>query len=169
MELNRLSAELEKTLTDNLNLYDEMEKALDEECLALKAYSLTQLDVAIKRKMEVASKLRLIEETRNAMVAKIAGRLGTLPAQISLKELAEEVGGEVKARLLTLRSRMRQIVQTVTEKNDFNRGVISKLMNLNAAAAANLKELLNPESTYEKGGFTPVSAFKAGQVVSRTY
>jgi flagellar biosynthesis/type III secretory pathway chaperone len=169
MELNRLSAELEKTLTDNLKLYDEMGKALDEECEALKAYSLTRLDAAIKRKMEVASKLRLIEEARNAMVSKISGRLGTPPAQISLKGLADQVGGEVRTRLLTLRSRMRQIVQTVTEKNDFNRGVISKLMNLNAASAANLKELINPESTYEKGGFTPVSAFKPGQVVSRTY
>lgn len=169
MEINRLSAELEKTLTDNLRLYDEMGEALDEEFLALKAYSLPRLSTAIKRKMEASSRLRLIEETRNGIVSMIAGRLGTAPAQMSLRRLAEEMGGEDKTRLLSLRSRLNDVVKTVTEKNEFNRGFIEKLMSLNAAVAVNLKELLNPESTYEKGGFTPVSAFKPGQVVSRTY
>lgn len=169
MEINRLSAELEKTLSDNLRLYDEMGKTLDEEFLALKAYSLPRLSEAIKRKMEISSKLRLIEEARNRTVSGIAGKLGVPPAQMSLKRLAEEMGGEDKTRLLSLRSRLNDTVKTVTGKNEFNRGFIEKLMSLNSAVAVNLKELLNPESTYEKGGFTPVSAFKPGQVVSRTY
>lgn len=169
MELNRLSAELEKTLTDNLKLYDEMGKALDEEFEALRIASLPRLDEAIKRKMAVASKLKLIEETRSAMVSKIAENMGKPPADMTLKLLAGEVGGATGTSLLSLRSRLNEAIRKVTEKNEFNRGFIEKLMSLNATVATNLRELLNPESTYEKGGFTPVAAFKPGQVVSRTY
>lgn len=169
MELNRLSGELEKTLTDNLKLYDEMAKALDEEFEALRIASLPRLDAAIKRKMLVASKLKLIEETRSGMVAKIAENMGKSPADMTLKLLADEMGGAAKTSLLSLRSRLNEVIKKVTEKNEFNRGFIEKIMSLNAAVATNLRELLNPESTYEKGGFTPVAAFKPGQVVSRTY
>lgn len=169
MELDELSGELEKKLTDNLKIYDDMGKALDEEFEALRIASLPRLDAAIKRKMLVASRLKLIEETRSAMVSKIAARLGISPADMSLRMLADELGGETRTRLLSLRSRLNDIVQAVSEKNEFNRGFIRQLMSLNTGAANNLRELLNPESTYEKGGFTPVAAFKPGQVVSRTY
>lgn len=169
MELNRLSGELEKALTDNLKVYDEMGKALEEEFAALKAYSLPRLEAAIKWKMLVSSKLKLIEETRNAMVSKIADKLGMSRAELSLRMLAGKMGGDLETRLLSLRSRLNEAVKNVSEKNDFNRGFIEKLMSLNSASAVHLRELLNPESTYAKGGFTPVAAFKPGQVVSRTY
>jgi hypothetical protein len=169
MDLNRLSDELEKTLTDNLKLYDEMGKALEEEFTALKAYSLPRLDAAIKWKMLVSSKLKLIEETRNAKVSKVAGKLGMSRAELSLKMLAEKMGGDIETRLLSLRSRLNEAVKNVSEKNDFNRGFIEKLMSVNSASAVHLRELLIPEATYVKGGFTPVTAFKPGQVVSRTY
>lgn len=169
MELNRMSGELEKTLTDNLNLYDEMEMALEEEFQALRAYSLPRLDAAIKRKMLIASKLQLVEVARNTMVAKIADRLGMSRAESSLRMLAEKMGGDVETRLLSLRSRLTGAVKKVSEQNDFNRGFIQRLMSLNSASAIHLKELLNPDSTYAKGGVTPVAAFKPGQVVSRTY
>lgn len=169
MELNRLSGELEKTLTDNLNLYDEMDKALEEEFQALRAYSLPRLDAAIKQKMQVASKLQLIEDTRNKMVSRVAGKLGMSRDELSLKMLAEKLGGDIGTRLLSLRSRLTEAVKTVSEKNNFNRGFIERLMSLNSASAVHLRELLNPESTYARGGFTPVAAFKPGQVVSRTY
>lgn len=169
MELNRLSGELEKTLTDNLKLYDEMGKALDEELVSLKAYSLPRLDSAIKWKMLISSKLSLIEKTRNAMVSKIADKLGMSRAELSLKMLAENMGGEVEARLLSLRLLLNEAIKNVTEKNDFNRVFIEKLMSVNSASAVHLRELLTPESTYAKCGSTHVTAFKPGQVVSRTY
>lgn len=169
MELNRLVAELEKTLDDNLDLYHEMGKSLDEELQALKAYSLPQLDSAIKKKMGISAKLKLIEETRNGMVSRIAVALGIPQAEMSLKKLAEKMGGATESRLISLRSRMSEVIAAVSGQNEFNKNYIEKLMSLNAAAAANLKELMTPESTYQKGGFTPVTAFKPGQVVSRTY
>ncbi|MBI5816297.1 MAG: flagellar protein FlgN [Nitrospinae bacterium] len=167
MELKELTDSLDNLVRRNIKLYTEMESALHDELEALKAHSLDKLDTAIQKKMEVVSRLKMIEDSRIKMVQAIAKRLGLSPEQITLSKLAEVAGAGLKEKIVELKTRLKEKVDSVTEKNEFNRGFIEKLMKLNYAAAANLQELLAPESTYHKGSTVRV-ALKPGKVVSRT-
>lgn len=167
MELSELIESLDNLVRRNIKLYTEMESALHDELEALKAHSLDNLDTAIKRKMDIVSRLKLIEDSRIKMVQAIAKRIGLCPEEITLSKVAESAGLGLKDKILELKNRLKEKVASVTEKNDFNRGFIDKLMKLNYAAAANLQELLAPESTYHRGSTVRV-ALKPGKVVSRT-
>ncbi|MBI4666865.1 MAG: flagellar protein FlgN [Nitrospinae bacterium] len=168
MEISGLIEELESILSLNIKLYNQMETALEEEFSALKTHSIGQLDGAIKRKLSLAANLRAVEDARLKVIEKISKALGVPVKHIRIRDLAERTGGEAKARLMAIREDLNTATARVTEKNDLNRGFIEKLVTLNASAASNLKELIAPESTYERTGPAAIS-FKPGQVVSRTF
>ncbi len=166
MKLNRLLKKLEDVIKVNIALYDEMVVALEVERESLKSHSLDGVSEAVKRKTEIAYKIKSLEIDRLNVLQLLSKETGVRQSQLSLKGLADVVSGELRLGLLTLRSRLRESVGKVTELNLFNRGLIDRLMSVNYGAASHLNHLLQPGSTYEKAG--PVSSpFKPGQVLSR--
>ena len=168
MELGKQIAELETIIQRNISLYSEMESALEEELAALESDSLASLDTAIKRKMDVVARLKLIEDSRVKMVYSIAEKSGVSPEEITLSRLAEKAGS-LKDKILGLKDMLRDKVKSVTDKNDYNRGFIEKLMRINHSMAANLQELITPESTYGRKLIVASAPLKPGKVVSRTF
>lgn len=161
--LDRLIPLLER----NGGLYERMIDLLDEETEALKQADLAPLEGVVARKNDVASSLMALESERLTLLASLAEAMEVDPSSVTLRSLAASHPKREKA-LLALRDRMNKQVATVAEKNDFNRGLISKLMGINAEAAAHLHALSQHDASYSRGAKASSSPLPAGKVVRRT-
>jgi len=166
MELKEQIISLEIILNKNIELYLNLKKELEAEMAALKAHSFPDIEVSVKQKLKITHEIKTLEGSRLKALSLLSEKTGIPAKDMSLSKLAGLIGGEIALRLMELKTRLRNVVESVTEMNTFNQGVIERLMKINYDSAAYLKELIEPEKTYEKSGSTGLS-LKAGQVVSR--
>ena len=157
--------ELEKTLSVNIDLYDEMKQELEAERDALKRRSMADLERVVSRKSALALRIKMLDESRLRTIEALADRMKASASELTLSVLSDRLGGAMKARLLALRERLRASVESVTAMNEFNRGLIEKSMVINYQAASRLQQLVQPEPTYEKKG-APGARLGSGGVVN---
>ncbi len=167
VRIEKLLDRLVTLMERNGDLYDQMIALLDEETASLKEADLTRLERTVEKKNGVASSLMALESDRLNTLTTLAKEMGVETTTVTLRSLAAAHPKREKA-LLALRERMNTQVAVVAEKNDFNRGLIAKLMSLNAEAAANLHALSQHDSVYGKGAKTSSTPLPAGKVVRRT-
>ncbi len=166
MELKEQIISLEAILNKNIVLYGNLKKELESEMEALKAHSFPDIEASVKQKLKITHEIKTLEGTRLRALEQLSEKTDIPAKEMSLSRLAGLIGGEIGLRLMELKNRLRNVIESVTEMNTFNQGVIERLMKINYDSAAYLKELIEPEKTYEKSGSTGIS-LKAGQVVSR--
>ncbi|VAX16872.1 hypothetical protein MNBD_NITROSPINAE02-1560 [hydrothermal vent metagenome] len=167
MKQDKLLQKLEVALTHNIRFYNEMAEELAIERVALKAHSLKDLETSIRRKARITHKIQTLEGERLSILEDLAKITGRPASKLTLLWLAENFGGPLKDRLLKLRVWLREIVDRIADMNLFNRGLIEQLIKVNYSSAEKLHDLIQPGSTYIKGGMDP-NKLKPGQVVSQT-
>ncbi|MBF0170574.1 MAG: flagellar protein FlgN [Nitrospinae bacterium] len=161
--VGKLLALLEK----NGGRYDRMIALLDGETDALKRHDLAAIEQGVAQKNEVTAHLMSLERERVDLIGALAKETGADPASVTLRSLAAAHPKREK-NLLTLRDRMNRLVAAVAQKNEFNRGLIAKLMTINTEAATNLHALTQHDSVYGRGAAASPAPFAAGKVVRRT-
>ncbi len=167
MKPEKLLEKLEVALTHNIRFYNEMAEELEIEREALKAHSLKDLESSIRRKTRITNKIQTLEQERLGILDDLSKTTGRPASKLTLLWLAENFGGSLKDRLLKLRIWLREIVERIADMNLFNRSLIEQLIIVNYNSAEKLHELIEPGSTYIKGGMDPNKP-KPGQVVSQT-
>lgn len=167
-DIKDLAARLADTLALNVDLYGGMEKALEAERDAIKRHSFGDLDAAVRSKAAVAAKIKALDSARLRLLRRISEKTGTPEGELTITGISELLAGEAGARLLDLRVLLRDKVESVSRMNEFNRGLIERLMRLNYQAALKLQELAAPESTYARNGAAD-GKLKTGRVVSRKF
>ncbi|MGK7345392.1 MAG: flagellar export chaperone FlgN [Candidatus Nitrospinota bacterium M3_3B_026] len=167
-DIKNLASELADTLALNVDLYGGMEKALEAERAAIKNHSLDDLDAAVRSKTGVAARIKALDSARLGLLRRISEKTGTPEDELTIAGISDFLAGETRARLLDLRVLLRGKVESVTKMNEFNRGLLERLMRLNYQAALKLQELAAPESTYARNGASN-GKLKPGRVVNRKF
>lgn len=170
MSLTKRINDLTDILARNIDLYEELAAELEKEREACKMSSLGKINESLKRKETIILKIRSIEEARQRVVDGLGAQTG-LGSVLTISRLMEIADDSAKSRLSSLRTRLAAAIEKVNELNNFNRGLIERLMSINYNAASYLQNLIEPQQTYGKAGGRlsgKTSPFKTGKVVHQT-
>ncbi len=113
---------IENILKEQVNTYKILHDLLGRERKCLLNIDAEELEEISKEKDTLVMRLRLLEEERRRLTAKIAGDRG-LGAEINLKELAGITGNNV---FTGLRSTLVSLIQSIEEMNKFNSILIDR-------------------------------------------
>ncbi len=113
---------VESILKEQVNTYKTLHDLLARERECLLNIDAEKLEEISKEKDTIVMRLRLLEDERRRLIAKIAGERG-LSAEINLRELAGITGNNVFS---DLRSTLLSLLQGIEEMNRFNSILIDR-------------------------------------------
>ncbi len=159
---------IERVIERNVALYEEMLSTLKLETEALKAHSIKELQALVESKNSVTARITNLESDRIDILKQASQALGIEISDITITKISEYAPPEQSGRLLALGERLKNLTLEVSRMNEFNRGIIEKLLRLNHESAINLQEFLNPTAGYAKKGMS-TPPLKSGSVVRKTF
>jgi Trp operon repressor len=74
-----------------------------------------------KEKENLVLKIRILEQSRQALLEKIAEKMGVSPAELNLSNLEKRIKQPFVSTLRTLRSNLSAILQSIHDVNEENR------------------------------------------------
>ncbi|MBI5178045.1 MAG: flagellar protein FlgN [Nitrospinae bacterium] len=163
--VNQLAGLLEQ----NAQLYEQMCVKAEEEARAIQTADFARLDELLKERENLALKLRLLDENRKSLVAKIAQSIGKRGEEITLGWLADIQANEtVKAGLLAAKDRLVAASEKAKDLSDFNRRLIGRAMTTIRESLRFASVLIGQPDTYSNGR-TVAGRMPSGMMVTKAY
>jgi hypothetical protein len=139
-------------LEGETDLYRSLLSILRQEKKAVVLSNLKELNESSKEKENVILKIRILEEQRSQLSAKIADALGYSGQMLTLHKIADMVEKPYSTRLRYNQSVLSMLVQSLQEVNNTNKTLILHSLELVRGSLTLFSNLVNPNSVYFRTG-----------------
>jgi len=119
-ELEFLVIDLTELMGMEFDIYRSLLSLLQEERSAFVDGSVEDLIQTCKKKDNLILKIRIVEQSREAILEKLANRMGLSRNELTLSNLEQRLKQPFATHLQTLRSNLSAILQSVQEMNEEN-------------------------------------------------
>jgi len=119
--VERQLRDLSDVLDKELELYRSLLSLLQKERRTVVDCSIEDLIQINKEKENLVLKMRILEQSRQTLLKKIAEVMGIPPELLTLSVLEERLEEPLAKQLSALRSKLRAILQSIREANEENR------------------------------------------------
>lgn len=113
--------DLRDLLDRELDVYRSLLSLLQKERKIVVDCSIPELIQANKEKENLVLKIRILEQSREAIREDLAERMGLSPDELTLSTLEQRLKEPLATQLRTLRSKLSAILQSIREVNEENR------------------------------------------------
>ncbi|MBW2056217.1 MAG: flagellar protein FlgN [Deltaproteobacteria bacterium] len=113
--------DLSDLLARELEIYRSLLSLLQQERRIVVDCSIPELIQATKEKENLVLKIRILEQSRQAILQDLAGRMGLSPDELTLSALEARLEEPLAGRLRSLRSNLSAILRSIQEANEENR------------------------------------------------
>ena len=113
--------DLSDLLRREFDVYQSLLSLLQKERRIVVDCSVEDLIQTNKEKENLVLKIRILEESREAMLEKIAEKMGLAMDEVTLSRLEEKLKEPFASQLRSLRSKLSAILQSIREVNEENR------------------------------------------------
>ena len=119
--LEFILADLSDLLYKEFDIYRSLLSLLQEERRIIVDCSIEDLIQTNKEKENLVLKIRILEQSREGILEKLADRIGLSSDELTLSTLEERLKEPFATQLQTLRSNLSAILQSIREVNEENR------------------------------------------------
>ena len=146
--LDKLLGSLEQAT----ELYQSLFRVLQNEKDAVVGLNLQQLNEACKAKDNLLLKLRILEERREQIMARVAAEFGRSPQRLTITELSLLVDKSYAERLRQCSSDLVALIQTLQDTSRQNKFLMSHSMQLIQGSYNLLNNLMAANPVYYSSG-----------------
>jgi flagellar biosynthesis/type III secretory pathway chaperone len=150
--MNHLLDKLIGVLTHATELYQSLLGVVQNEKDAVVGLNLKQLNEACKAKENLLLKLRILEEQRQQVMARVADQLGCSSQGLTLTRLSHEVDETYSRRLRDRSTDLLALIQTLQEATQQNKSLMSHSMQLIQGSRTLLGNLMVANPIYYRSG-----------------
>lgn len=119
--LEFMLTDLSDLLRREFDIYRSLLSLLQKERRIVVDCSIEDLIQTNKEKENLVLKIRILEQSREAILEKLADRMGLLPDELTLSTLEQRLKEPFATQLRTLHSNLSAILQSIREVNEENR------------------------------------------------
>ena len=152
MQFNLLLNKFLGLLEQVSQLFQSLLTVIDKEKKAVIAANLEKLNEAGKVKDNLLLKLRILEEQRIHLLAKLADHLDQPVENLTLTKLSQLVEEPHAIRLRAFRSRLLALVTKIQEANEHSRALFSHSIDLVKGSVNLLNNLMTSSPVYFRSG-----------------
>jgi flagellar biosynthesis/type III secretory pathway chaperone len=117
---------LDEVLVQKISLYGEIIEVMNEEWQSISEYSRERLEKALERKELLLVEVHGLNQKREEIVQRFAQQLGKFPSEVTLKTIIEMQGNLLGKQMAAHREKIREQIETITEKNLSNKQLINR-------------------------------------------
>ncbi len=139
-------------LTDAIKLYQSLLGEVQNEKDAVVGLNLKQLADAGKAKDNLLLKLRILEEQRQQVMQRLAGKLGCSPQGLTLTQLSQLVDESYAQRLLGLSTDLLALIYKLQDATQQNKLLMSHSLQLIQGSYTLLNNLMTANPVYQRSG-----------------
>jgi flagellar biosynthesis/type III secretory pathway chaperone len=143
---------LSDLLGKELDLYRSLLSLLQKERRIVVDCSIEDLVQINKKKENIVLKIRILEQSREVILEKLAETIGIPPEGLTLAALEEHLKKPFASRLRSLRSNLRAILQSIREANDENRVFLQHSVDFVRGSLDLIQHLTVASPTYMASG-----------------
>lgn len=139
-------------LEQQTELFQVLLTVIDDERNAVIAANLEKLNEAGKIKENLLLKLRILEEQRKHLLAKLADHLHQPVEALTLAELSQLVAEPYAHRLAGCRSMLAELIRKIRKANEDNRDLFAHSLNLVKSSINLINNLMSSSPVYFRTG-----------------
>lgn len=144
--------QLTQLLNQEAGLYESMAAVIDKEKEAAIRTELNRLIETRKEKENILLKLRIVEDQRTRIVAKMADDLGYLPHDLTLTKISQLVDDPYAKRLKDCSAKLSFLIGRLQEANRNNRQLFEHSLDLLRGSFNLLNDLMEANPVYHRTG-----------------
>ena len=144
--------QLTQLLNQEAGLYESMAAVIDKEKEAAIRTELNRLIETRKEKENILLKLRIMEDQRTRIVAKMADDLGYLPHDLTLTKISQLVDDPYAKRLKDCNAKLSFLIGRLQEANRNNRQLFEHSLDLLRGSFNLLNDLMEANPVYHRTG-----------------
>ena len=144
--------QLTQLLNQEAGLYESMAAVIDKEKEAAIRTELNRLVESRKEKENILLKLRIMEDQRTRIVAKMADDLGYLPHDLTLTKISQLVDDPYAKRLKDCSAKLSFLIGRLQEANRNNRQLFEHSLDLLRGSFNLLNDLMEANPVYHRTG-----------------
>jgi len=144
--------QLAQLLNREAGLYESMAAVIDKEKEAAIRTELNALVETRKEKENILLKLRIMEDQRTRIVAKMADDLGYLPHDLTLTKISQLVDDPYARRLKDCSAKLSFLIGRLQEANHNNRQLFEHSLDLLRGSFNLLSHLMETNPVYHRTG-----------------
>ena len=144
--------QLTQLLNQEAGLYESMAAVIDKEKEAAIRTELNRLIETRKEKENILLKLRIVEDQRTRIVAKMADDLGYLPHDLTLTKISQLVDDPYAKRLKDCSAKLSFLISRLQEANRNNRQLFEHSLDLLRGSFNLLNDLMEANPVYHRTG-----------------
>jgi len=144
--------QLTQLLNQEAGLYESMAAVIDKEKEAALRTELEALIETRKEKETILRKLRIMEDQRTRIVAKMADDLGYLPHDLTLTKISQLVDDPHAKRLKDCSAKLSLLIGRLQEANFTNRQLFEHSLDLLRGCFNLLSDLMEANPVYHRTG-----------------
>jgi flagellar biosynthesis/type III secretory pathway chaperone len=144
--------DLSDLLHKELDVHRSLLSLLQEERRIVVDCSTEELIQTNKEKENLVLKIRILEQSREAILRKIADKMGLSADELTLSKLEERLKEPFATQLQTLRSKLSAILQSIGEVNQENRVFLQHSVDFVKGSLALIRYLTVSGPTYMASG-----------------
>ncbi|MGD8715931.1 MAG: flagellar protein FlgN [Desulfobacterales bacterium] len=144
--------QLTQLLNQEAGLYESMAAVIDKEKDAAIRTELSRLIETRKEKENILLKLRIMEDQRTRIVAKMADDLGYLPHDLTLTKISQLVDDPYAKRLKDCSAKLSFLIGRLQEANRNNRQLFEHSLDLLRGSFNLLNDLMEANPVYHRTG-----------------
>ena len=152
IELELMVTDLSDLLGKEYALYQSLLSLLQKERRIVVDCSATDLIQTNKEKENLVLKIRILEQSRQAIIEELAERMGLSSDELTLSTLEERLKEPFAGRLRTLRSKLSAVLQSIREANEENRVFLQHSVDFVKGSLALIRYLTVSSPTYVASG-----------------
>ena len=150
--MEHLLDRLLKSLEHAIELYQSLFRVVQNEKDAVVGLNLQQLNETCKAKDNLLLKLRILEERREQLMARVAAELGRSPQGLTLTELSQLVDEPYAYRLRDRSTDLMSLIHALQDATQQNKFLMSHSMQLIQGSYNLLNNLMAANPVYYRSG-----------------
>ena len=150
--MEHLLDRLLESLEHAIELYQSLFRVVQNEKDAVVGLNLQQLNEACKAKDKLLLKLRILEERREQLIARVAAALGRSPQGLTLTELSQLVDEPYAYRLRDRSTDLMALIHALQDATQQNKFLMSHSMQLIQGSYNLLNNLMAANPVYYRSG-----------------
>jgi flagellar biosynthesis/type III secretory pathway chaperone len=163
----KLGFGLKVVLEQELALLESLLEVLHDERELLVQFKPDQLFEHSKRKELLVLQHTYLEQNRNDLSQKLKATFGLGDAELSLREIAAHLDGELGHRLMLLRDNLSALVESIQEANELNKSLIGFSIRSVKSSVSFLKSRFFNSDTYSSSGIINENIAQLSMINSR--
>lgn len=150
--LEPMLTDLSDLLRREFDVYRSLLSLLQQERRIVVDCSIEELIHTNKEKENLVLKIRILEESREAILERLAEKLGLPLRELTLSKLEEKLGDPFVDQLRNLRSKLSAILQSIREVNEENRAFLQHSVDFVKGSLALIRYLTGSSPKYMASG-----------------